>query len=161
MSVVHATAPTHRLRPPAAGFLPSLVAGMVAVAVLALSNILFGNRPWSDHVPGFLLLGVSIALFGWGGNRLWQLTVGMMTAASPRWVGYAGRIPFWYLWGAIGYVLGLLAAKKFALLTVYDIPVKPLFQFGGLVGIATQVPLRWLHSRITAHNENNDAGRTA
>jgi hypothetical protein len=122
----------------------------VAAAALAGSNLLFGNWPWSEHLAGYLLLGASLALFGWGGNRLWQVTIGMMTAQLPRWAALVGRIPFWYLCGAIGYVLGLLAAKKYGLLTVYDIPVKPLFRFGGLVGMATQVPLEWLHSRITA-----------
>jgi len=142
-------------RPAAAGLLPSLLAGCAAAALLAVTNVLFDNRPWSDHLLGYLLLGACIALFGWGGNRLWQVTVGMMTVAFPPWAAYASRIPFWYLCGGMGYVLGLLVAKRYALLTVYDIPVRPLFQFGGLLGIATQLPVQWLDARRRARRSND------
>lgn len=123
--------------------------GMIALivaATLAWSNVLYGNRPWSDHISGYLLVGGGVMSLGWGLDRLWYSTVALMIPKPFSFAGYISRLPFWYFSGAIGYVLGLLTAKKLNLLTVYDIPVKSLFFFGGNIGILIQILLHlWLY----------------
>lgn len=126
---------------------------------LAGTNILYGNMPWSDHVFGYILIGASVALFGWRVDRLWYLTFAPMIRKTMSWIGFISRIPFWYFGGAVGYVLGLLIAKKLFLLTVYDIPMKPFFLFGGIVGIAVHSSIHLLFN-ILIYRRIYDTSRT-
>ncbi len=111
---------------------------VIAVLLIA-SNIVYGNVPWTGHVSGYVVVGCFVALCFWGSERVWRATVMPMTKNPFRGFDLATQLPFWYFAGALGYTLGLIVAKKFGLLIVYDVPVKPFFLFGGVCGTIFQI----------------------
>lgn len=117
-----------------------IIFSTVVIAVLLVSsNIVYGNVPWTDHISGYLIIGFIVALFFWGSERVWRTTVMPMTKNSFGWFNLATQLPFWYFAGALGYTLGLIVVKKFGLLIVYDVPIKPFFLFGGACGTIFQI----------------------
>jgi len=122
--------------------------GLCLSGILAGSNILYGNVPWSAHIMGYVLVGLSISMFVLGSDHVWRSTMKPMVLSSRPSVVYSSRLPFWYIAGGMGYVVGLLLAKKIGLLTVFDIPVKSLFTFGGLWVMLLNVPYRKLMNSL-------------
>ena len=120
--------------------LQAVVFGFCLSGILAGSNVLYGNVPSSAHISGYLLVGVSLSLFVLGSDHVWRSTMKPIVKDSRAAVNYFSRLPFWYFAGGLGYVTGLLIAKKAGLLTVFDIPVKSLFTFGGLWVMLLRVP---------------------
>lgn len=119
----------------AGGTLLTLLLAAAASLALAVSEYVFGNRPWTAHLPGYLLIACALAA-GWlVADLLWraQIAPALPSGALPA---IATRLPIWYVGGGAAYLLGLLAAKRLGLLVVYDIPVKPHFLFGAALGAA-------------------------
>ena len=111
---------------------------VIAVLLIA-SNIVYGNVPWTDHIAGYVIVGCVVALFFWGSERVWCTTVMPMTKNPSGWYDLATQLPFWCFAGALGYTLGLIVVKKFSLLIVFDVPIKPFFLFGGMCGTIFQM----------------------
>ena len=126
---------------PLRGSLRNIFYGTSAAIILTLVNVLLNGAPWKGFI-GYLLMGSGISFFGWGAERLWYSTISPMVDNPFSWYAYLSRIPFWHVAGGIGFTLGMLLAKKIGVLEVNDIPVKRLFDFGGLIECGIQVPLQ-------------------
>ncbi len=134
-----------------------IIFSTVVVAVLLVSsNIVYGNVPWTDHIPGYIVVGCIVAIFFWGSERVWRTTVMPMMKNSSGWFDLATQLPFWYFAGALGYTLGLIVVKKFGLLIVYDIPIKPFFLFGGAYGTIFQMIMFFAETKIQKFNFSHD-----
>jgi hypothetical protein len=118
-------------------FIRYFIYAILTTAILTLGNMLAGDFHLYK-LTGFVLVGWSVALWWWIGEVIWQLMVMPMLGNSPRITYILSRIPFWYMAGAIGYTLGLLYVQRLCISYVYDIPVKPIFLFGGLFGVLMQ-----------------------
>ncbi len=116
----------------------NLLYGILVALLIWLVHALFGLVHW-QRLPGYLIIGNMMTFAGWGAEVLWRNTIGNMLMRPPPFVAYLARIPFWYLAGGIGYVLGMLVAKKTGLIGFYDIPVEPLFALGGKIGCLVQI----------------------
>jgi hypothetical protein len=123
------------------GSLRNLVYGMLIGVFLNVFSVFSGLSRWEDAF-GFLIIGNGLSFFGWGAERLWFSTVSGMLKEPFSWHGYLTRLPFWYLAGGMGYLAGLLVAKKLGLIFVYEIPVKSYFVIGGKVEIVLQAMLQ-------------------
>ena len=131
----------------AALLLRAVPAGFVA---LALHGI-FGLVHWYTW-NAYVVIGVSVSVFGWGGNLLSRGTdfprgtdieSANLHGGGPASGGPVGqqllRLPFWFMAGGCGYTTGMLTAKKLLLLGFYDTPVRPIFLLGGVMGCALQL----------------------
>ncbi|HUL44207.1 MAG TPA: hypothetical protein VLY03_07615 [Bacteroidota bacterium] len=147
MTTEHHPTSVHRDQPFEQGigyFLLMVVFGLCLSAALALSNVLYGNVPWSAHISGYLLIAASLAFFAFVSDRIWKSTTEPLVRNFHPLAVFGSRLPFWYFGGGIGYVIGLLLAKKAGLMTVYDIPVKSIFTFGGFGVMVLRIPFqRW------------------
>jgi hypothetical protein len=123
------------------GTLRNLVYGMLIGVLLNVFSVFSGESRWEDAF-GYLLIGNGLSFLGWGAERLWFSTVSRMLKEPFSWYGYLTRLPFWYIAGGIGYLTGLLVAKKLGLIYVYEIPVKRLFVVGGKTEIILQALLQ-------------------
>jgi hypothetical protein len=54
-------------------------------------------------------------------------------------LAFLTRVPFWYIAGGIGYVIGVVVGKKIGWLVAYEIPIKEVFDFGARFGCVTQL----------------------
>jgi hypothetical protein len=113
-----------------------------ALVLLALHSIL-GSFHWWTYT-GYVLIGYIVVLFVWGAERLWFHTIAPMIEEHFSTTAYLSRVPFWFIAGGVGYTVGMLITKKYDLMGFYDIPVKPIFIFGGKIGIALEVPLQMI-----------------
>ena len=126
-----------------------LVEGILIALLIWAVHALFGLVHW-QRLPGYLIIGYTISLAGRVADVLWKVTIEAMVKRPATLIGYLTRIPFWYLAGGVGYVLGMLVAKKAGLIGFYDIPVEPLFALGGKVGCLMQIALRIPVERLMA-----------
>ena len=107
------------------------------LAALALHGV-FGLVHWYTW-NAYLLIGLSLSLFGWGGELLRRSSAGQMIGHARSYAGMLSGLPFWFFSGGCGYTTGMLIAKKLLLIGFYDIPVRPVFLLGGIVGCALRV----------------------
>ena len=133
---------------PLRGWIRNLFYGGVLAIVLTIVDALLASGEWW-RIVGYSIIGPSVALFEWGSERLWFSTLSKMFTHSFSWYAYATRIPFWYLSGGMAFVLGMLIVKKFGIFWVYDLPVKDLFDIGGVLGCTVQIPLQFVMYRIS------------
>ena len=131
---------------PLLGVFRATVYGAAIALVLTIMNYFIIEFQWYN-LFGFLLVGIGISLFGWGSDRLWHSTISKMVMNPFSVLAYSSRLPFWFIAGGIGYTLGMLIAKKYGLLAMYDVPVKQLFQYGGKVGCVIQIPVQIIAHR--------------
>ncbi|MBI1805959.1 MAG: hypothetical protein HYR76_02770 [Ignavibacteria bacterium] len=116
------------------------VLGNIAImGVLATMTIVVINLArWSfrpDDLISYFFEGFGIVVAGSGVERIWNLTVKEMLRNPLSWYALLTRIPFWFMAGGMGYLIGLLLAKRFGLLDFYEVPVKPLFVVGARLGM--------------------------
>jgi len=114
-----------------------IVYAMITTIILALGNLLIGDFHFYK-LNGFVLVGLCVVAWWWIGESVWRSTVAPMLGNSPVALHYLTRIPFWYMTGGIGYTLGLLIVQKVGIFYAYDIPIKPIFLFGGIFGVGMQ-----------------------
>ena len=136
---------------PLRGSLRNLMYGIIAAIVLALIHLLMGSFQMKNMF-GYVLIGNGISFFGWGAERLWYSTISKMLVNPFSWFAYVTRLPFWYIAGGIGYTLAMLFSKKYGFLEIYDIPVKHLFEVGGIIECSIQVPLQVMVYRKLARS---------
>ena len=133
----------------------------VIAFLLISSNIVYGNAPWTDHISGYVVVGFIVAIFFWGSERIWRTTVMPMTKNWSDRFRLATQLPFWYFAGALGYTLGLIIVKKFGLLIVFDVPIKPFFLFGGMCGAIFQLIMFFAETKFQKkYNFSHDESRT-
>lgn len=113
------------------------LAGMILGVVLGLLSFFYGNS-FDGHLAGFMLVGIALMMFTWGGERLLYAIVGDMFEQVPAAFAYLLRSPWWWLAGGVAYSVASLVAKKIGWLVVYDLPVRPIFEIGGKLGILLQ-----------------------
>jgi hypothetical protein len=89
-------------------------------------------------LTGFVLAGWCVAAWWWIGETMWRTILVPMVAHSSYRLQYMTRIPLWYMISGIGYTLGLLIGQRLGIFYVYDIPVKPIFLCGGMIGVGMQ-----------------------
>lgn len=123
---------------PAGGILRCSVTGVIIGILLLLDSGLTAISTW-PRISGLLVTGLSIAFTGWGAERLWYSMLGRMFLRPLKWYAYLTRLPFWFIAGGIGYILGLLASENYGWLSVQDIPVRSLFITGGYYGMMMQI----------------------
>jgi hypothetical protein len=121
----------------------ALLSGSLLAVVLTVMNFHVIVFSWSN-LFGFLFAANGISLLAWGSNRLWQSTVSTMLVDPHSPIGYGTRVPFWYLAGGIGYLVGILLARRHGLLVLFDVPARQLFRFGGTTGCVFEIPLQIL-----------------
>lgn len=109
------------------------VYGVVAGVSAAFMHGIFGLVHWQSW-PAYLFIGIGMSLTGAGAEQIWHSMVARMLARPHAPRGIVTRVPFWFLAGGMGYVLGMLIAKKLHLIGFYDIPVRLLFFRGGVLG---------------------------
>jgi len=126
---------------PLRGTVRNFLMGSGVTVLISCWNFLWGDFQLIN-VAGYLLVGNALSFFGWGAERLWYSTISPMLGNPFSWYAYLTRIPFWYFAGGTGYVVSMLLAKKLGLLMLNDIPVKQLFDTGGLIECGIQVPLQ-------------------
>ena len=134
---------------PASIVLKFILWGSVIALILTVMNYYIIKFRWSNYA-GFLLVGYCMVLLGWGSNRLWHDSIRVMVKNPVSMLAYTSRLPFWYLAGGMGYTLGMLMAKKYGLLSIYDMPVKLLFRFGGILGCIFQLSQNILQRRLSS-----------
>lgn len=126
---------------PSGGILRCLAVG-ICVGVLLLADMSIMSTSPFLRFTGLIITGWSLAFFGWGTERLWYNTIGQMFLRPVAWYAYLTRLPFWFIGGGIGYTFGLLVSERCGLLSVQDIPVKPLFVSGSYFGLLLQFVLQ-------------------
>lgn len=117
-----------------------LAIGPLVGLLLALMNGARGNSPFLQGLPPYVAVGLSISIIARWADRLWSTTVAGLLGDPASWFGSATRLPFWTFGGGIALTLSLLILKNLGALDVRDIPVKPLFVTGELMGILAQAP---------------------
>lgn len=95
-----------------------------------------------EFIPGYMLVGLSVVLFGWGADSLWRETMVPIVHRPLAWYAYGTRLPFWYFGGAVGYTFASLLAKRWGLLSFQDIPIKETFSLGGKTGLVMHIVLQ-------------------
>ena len=131
---------------PAKGITRNIIYGTGFAVILTLFFIGTHGTGWKSIIA-FMIVGNALSFFGWGTERLWYATVSKMMKDPFSLTAYCSRIPFWYMAGGIAYALSMLMVKKIGLMEVYDIPVKELFDAGGRIGCAVQIPLQIMLNR--------------
>jgi len=114
-------------------------AGAVGVFLAGLSR---GTAGW-NQLPGFLPAAFTLALSGWACERVWHAGVAPFVRGLSEWGTCLTRIPFWFMAGGMGATIGILIAKKYAVLDIQDIPVKPIFAQGAYIYAGLQTGV-WL-----------------
>jgi len=112
----------------------ALPAGLAALAFHGI----FGLVHWFTFYA-YLVIGISLALFSWGGELLWR---SLTDRPSNKWAAIMSALPFWFFSGGCGYTTGMLLAKKLSFIGFYDIPVRPIFLVGGIIGCALHAIFR-------------------
>ncbi|HEV8539269.1 MAG TPA: hypothetical protein VGR15_10175 [Bacteroidota bacterium] len=125
----------------AAGGIESAVFGLVCAAALLLLHGALGAVHWWS-ISGYILIGMIFSFAELAADRLWEYTVGNMFKRSSPIAAFCARILFWYVAGGAGYTFGMILAKRIGLMGFYDIPVKPIFNFGAMLGVAFQVTMQ-------------------
>jgi hypothetical protein len=110
---------------------------IVSAALLGLHLALGRLHAWT--FTGHLIAGLSMVAMLWGFDRLWDHSTAIFERPARILLRWGSRVPFWYIGGAVGYVVGMLVAKKAGMLAFYDIPVRALFEFGGVAGTLFQL----------------------
>ncbi len=128
---------------PDAALLISLVYGTLIAVVLTLLNYYVLVFRW-QNVIGFLPAAIGSTLLMWGSNRLWHSTISKMLDDPFAPAAFISRIPFWYLAGGMGYLIGILVAIRLGMMTMYYVPARSLFHFGGIIACLAQVPVQTL-----------------
>jgi hypothetical protein len=113
------------------------LAGGAVTYTLGMFGGLFG---WYQ-IPGLLPIVATIGFSGWACQRVWIAGVAPVLHGSARWKTEMTRIPFWFMTGGMGTVIGILIAKKCGMLEIRDIPVKPLFIAGAKAFAGIQIAL--------------------
>src|SRR5262245_6554030 len=94
-----------------------LRAACAALAALAF-NGMFGVLHWFT-AGAYPLIGCAIAAAGWTGDRVWHAAAshklrrsqaGPESGPGPGGAATLSKVPFWFLSGGAGYVIGLLAS---------------------------------------------------
>ncbi len=124
-----------------------LLYGLLLTIVLTFMNYFIVSFNWTNII-GFFPAGVFTSLLVWQSESLWFTTISKMIVNPYSLVSYASRIPFWFIASGMGYTLGFLLAKKHGLFVVYEVPAKQLFQFGGKVGCALQIPAQFISHQM-------------
>ena len=126
-----------------------LILGVVNAFAVYVLHAFFGSvHSWQPL--GYVVIGVSISCIEVGADRLWSNQVAATFNMTSPVSAFFTRVPFWYLAGGMGYASGMLFSKRFELMKFYDIPVKPIFVFGGWVGIALCAALYTAASLVQA-----------
>jgi hypothetical protein len=107
---------------------------VLALALFAWDYLRF--RYLSEDFWAYPLEGLCIAAFAAGGHYLWKTFVRPM--AGERLLQPVSRIPFWLMAGGMGCVAGLLLAKKFGLVPIYERPIRSFFLHGAAAGLILQ-----------------------
>ena len=123
------------------GFRRSVVTGVVIAFVAFLLHSILGMVHWWS-VFGYILIGMTISFACGSAEQLWWYMIASMVRNRRSLIAYVTRMPFWYMAGGAGYVIGMLVSRRLGLMAFYDIPVKPLFTFGGRIGVAIQLLLQ-------------------
>lgn len=132
---------------PLRGKMPNLACGVVLTLLFWVIHSVLGLVHWHSFA-GYLIVAIMISFTGWAADRVWYATVEGMLKKPMAFIGYVTRVPFWYIAGGIGYVLGMLTAKRCGFMGFYDIPVEPLFALGGKLSCLLQIPLQVLGYRV-------------
>ena len=123
----------------------SLNLGLALTGVMVFMTLgLPRGTPGWPLFSGFTPAVLTLAVCGWGCDRVWNAAVAPLIGSSHRWPVYLTRLPFWYMAGGMGITLGILIAKKYSLLDLYEIPVKPYFTEGARIYIAVQITVSLL-----------------
>ncbi len=120
--------------------LRTVATGIVLGLLLAFLNVGGGSLSFPARIPPYIAVALLTSFLGWGAEHLWSTTIAGMLHHPSSWLGVGTCLPFWSFAGGIGLTLGLLLLKKFGVLDVHDIPVKPLFVGGEILGIITLAP---------------------
>ena len=124
-----------------AALLRTFTLGLALSLMLWLVHSILG-RVHSESVSGYLIIGNMMSFTGWLLEGVWYAHVAKMLKNSRAITGFLTRVPFWYVGGGVGYVLGMLIVKRSGLMGFYDVPVNHLFTLGGEIGFLTQILLQ-------------------
>lgn len=116
----------------------SLLAGITIAGLIGALQHFTGIFP-SATAASYLLAGICLSLLLWGSDRLWFSMVAPMFAEPFSLWAYLSRLPFWYLSGGIAFVGAVLTARALDWLTIYDLPVKRLFDDGAWIGVVAGI----------------------
>ena len=133
------------------GIVRNIIYGIVMTMMVFVLHSLFGVVHWWNPF-GYLVIGMTMVFVQWGTEHLWQSTIASVLKRSYSLFAYFCRVPFWFMGGGIGYTLGMLFAKKMGFIGFYDVPVKPLFVFGGELGVVSQILLHIIPYRFAMKN---------
>ena len=128
------------LRPGFTAVRRNLFLGMVGAAGMFAVGLARGTAGWNQF-SGFLPTAAALALSGWAGERVWAAVAAPLVRRVSGWNLFLAHVPFWLMAGGMGATIGILIAKKYALLDVQDMPVEPFFTAGAYIyaGVQTAV----------------------
>lgn len=120
-----------------------------AVALLVAGVQLFTGIFRTATPASFLIVGVCVSLLLWGADRVWFSMAAPMFSRPFSIPAYVTRLPFWYIAGGIAFEASVLAAQALGLLTLYEMPMRMLFDAGARIGVASAVGLEaWRYRSV-------------
>lgn len=108
--------------------------GLLSALILFFYHWIWNTVRW-DLPFLYLISGLCISFFGWGAERLWQTILSPMMDDVFSVFAYLTRLPFWWISGGIGYVVGIVLTKILLKVDFYEVPIKIYFFIGSFVGL--------------------------
>ncbi len=122
---------------PGRGILRNLLYGVI-IALIYLYVMILMWRFNTEFLSGYLIIGLCFSFFGWGAERLWGVTIAHLLTHSSTAATIASRIPFWAMFGGMGYTLAVIIGMKYEILNVQLIPIKNMFFIGAKISCIIQ-----------------------
>jgi hypothetical protein len=130
----------HRGERPVQGTLLRIAYGIPYGTAAWGLHSLYGMVHWHT-VPAYAVIGMTMSFLTWGSDRLWYWSVSGFLKRPFGMIAILTKIPLWYVAGGAGYIAGMVIAEKNRLIGFYDIPIRPLFVRGGVIGCCLQLAL--------------------
>ncbi len=123
---------------PGMGILRNLLYGLI-IALIYMYVMILLWRFNTEFLLGYVLIGLSLSFFGWGGERLWLVTISNFFNRSSGWKVLLSRIPLWAMFGGMGYTIAVVLAMKYKILNAQLVPIKNMFFIGAKISCIVQL----------------------
>lgn len=128
--------------------------GCLAGILLLSIESLYKGISWSN-IGWYFLIGCSMMLAGTIAESVWHSLFASMIHKPWSLFVVVSKVPFWFMAGGIGYVVGMLALKKLSLFSVNEIPIQAFFDTGGKAFCIAQFFLLWYSYRRIKQQEKS------
>jgi hypothetical protein len=108
------------------------------------------------NIGWYVCLGSCMMFFGSVSDGVWNAMFVPMARRPFTWYVILTKVPFWFMAGGIGYVVGVVVIKKIGWLSVYEFPIQSFFITGAIVFCPVQFFAHWrAHRALTQQKINH------